>query len=143
MAISSRELNNRSEHEAPGSSSCGASVRARPDDGPLDGSRSAGMAEPATSQFLKEFSLWNRSKKKHFSLQVRWMVQHRPQEARMRIRLFQGGKEVSLFIKCGDKVRSQKQITGLFGNFSQVADPPPPLLGTPYSKKKFIVYFAF
>ena len=45
----------------------------------------------------------------------------------------------------GNKVRSQKQITGLFGNFSQVADPPhPPLLGTPYSKKKklsFILHF--
>ena len=26
------------------------------------------------------------------------MVQHRPQEARMRIRLFQGGKEVSDFL---------------------------------------------
>ena len=44
-----------------------------------------------------------------------------------------------------DKVRTQKKITVLFGNFSQVADPPPhpPLLGTPYSKKNFIVYFAF
>ena len=44
-----------------------------------------------------------------------------------------------------DKVRSHKKITGLFGNFSQMADPPPhpPLLGTPYSKKNFIVYFAF
>ena len=40
------------------------------------------------------------------------------------------------------KVRTQKKITVLFGNFSQVADPP--LLGTPYSKKKkIIVYFAF
>ena len=34
------------------------------------------------------------------------------------------------------KVRSQKKITVLFGNFSQMADPHPPLLGTPYSKKK-------
>ena len=107
MAISSSELDNRSEHEAPGSSSCGASVRARPDDGPLDGSRSAGMAEPAASQFLKEHALW-KSKNfirvvlcLHFSLQVRWMVQHRPQEARMRIRLFQGGKEVSLLLNVG------------------------------------------
>ena len=30
-----------------------------------------------------------------------------------------------------DKVRSPKKITGLFGNFSQMADTPPPLLGTP------------
>ena len=42
------------------------------------------------------------------------------------------------------KVRTHREITVLFGNFSQMADPPhPPLLGTPYSKKKFIVYFAF
>ena len=43
------------------------------------------------------------------------------------------------------QVRSQKKITVLFGNFSQNAGPPPhpPLLGTPYSKKKIIVYFAF
>ena len=43
------------------------------------------------------------------------------------------------------EVRCQKKITVLFGNFSQMADPPPhpPLLGTPYSKKNFIVYFAF
>ena len=39
------------------------------------------------------------------------------------------------------KVRTHTEITVLFGNFSQMADPP--LLGTPYSKKKFIVYFAF
>ena len=40
---------------------------------------------------------------KHFwtSPQVRWMIQHRPQEARMRIRLFQGGKEASdIWIDC-------------------------------------------
>ena len=36
MAISSSELNDRSEYEAPRASSCGTSVGARPDDGPLD-----------------------------------------------------------------------------------------------------------
>ena len=33
-----------------------------------------------------------------------------------------------------------KKITGLFGNF--FADPPPPLLGTPYSKKKKLRLFS-
>ena len=32
------------------------------------------------------------------------------------------------------KVSIQKKNTGLFGNFSQTSDPPPPLLGTPRSK---------
>ena len=38
-----------------------------------------------------------------------------------------------------------KKKTTLFGNFSQTSDPPPhsPLLGTPYPKKNFSVYFAF
>ena len=44
------------------------------------------------------------------------------------------------------KVRSQKQITGLFGNFSQVADPSPPSppFGNPSFEKKmlsFILHF--
>ena len=37
-----------------------------------------------------------------------------------------------------------KKKTILFGNLSQTSDPPqPPLLGTPYPKKFFSVYFAF
>ena len=32
-----------------------------------------------------------------------------------------------------------KKITGLFGNFSQMADPPP-FLGTPYSKKNYRLF---
>ena len=39
-----------------------------------------------------------------------------------------------------------KKKTILFGNFSQTSGPPPtppPLLGTPYPKKIFSVYFAF
>ena len=41
------------------------------------------------------------------------------------------------------KVRSQKQITGLFGNFSQMADPPPtPPFGNPLFKKKFYRLFC-
>ena len=36
-----------------------------------------------------------------------------------------------------DMVRSQKKITGLFGNFFQMADPPPiPPFGNPLFKKK-------
>ena len=40
---------------------------------------------------------------------------------------------------------TQRKKTGFFGNFSQVSapPPPPPLLGTPVSKKKSVVYFAF
>ena len=40
------------------------------------------------------------------------------------------------------KVRTLKKITVLFGNFSQLADPPPhpPLLGTPYSKKIYRLF---
>ena len=38
-----------------------------------------------------------------------------------------------------NKGRSQNKITGLFGNFSQMADPPP-LLGTPYSKKNYRLF---
>ena len=38
----------------------------------------------------------------------------------------------------------KQKKTILFGNFSQTSDPPhPPLLGTPYPKKNFSVYFAF
>ena len=32
---------------------------------------------------------------------------------------------------------------GIIWEFFPSGGPPPPLLGTPYSKKKFIVYFAF
>ena len=37
----------------------------------------------------------------------------------------------------------KEKKTILFGNFSQRSDPPPPLLGTPFPKKNFSVYFAF
>ena len=39
-------------------------------------------------------------------------------------------------------VRTQKKITGLFGNFSQMADPPPPPFGNPLFKKKFYRLFC-
>ena len=39
------------------------------------------------------------------------------------------------------KVRSQKKITGLFGNFSQMADPPPiPPFWEPLIQKKFLSF---
>ena len=44
------------------------------------------------------------------------------------------------------KVRSQEKNTTLFGNFSQTSDPspqPPPLLGTPYPKKKLVFILHF
>ena len=47
-----------------------------------------------------------------------------------------------LFINL-DKGRCPKK-NEIYGNFSQVSDPPPPpLLGTPISQKKSVVYFAF
>ena len=48
------------------------------------------------------------------------------------------GKQLNLA-----KVRFQKKKTTLFGNFPQTSEPPHPLLGTPYPKKNFSVYFAF
>ena len=40
------------------------------------------------------------------------------------------------------EVRTQKKITVLFGNFSQMADPPPPPFGNPLFKKKFYRLFC-
>ena len=37
----------------------------------------------------------------------------------------------------------RKKLRYYLGIFPKGGTPPPPLLGTPYSKKKFIVYFAF
>ena len=43
-----------------------------------------------------------------------------------------------------DKVRSQKKERSYLGIFPKRRTPPhPPLLGTPYLKKIFSVYFAF
>ena len=43
-----------------------------------------------------------------------------------------------------DKVRSHKKKRYYLGIFpKRRTPPPPPLLGTPYPKKNFSVYFAF
>ena len=51
---------------------------------------------------------------------------------------------VAICIQYMNKGRTRTKITGLFGNFSQMADiPPHPLFWETLIKKKIIVYFAF
>ena len=53
-------------------------------------------------------------------------------------------KTIKRLYKTFSKVRSQKKNDIIWEFFPNVGPPPhPPLLGTPYPKKKFSVYFAF